>query len=110
MIDHHGLCLGNPCSCADTNALPVVNKSVGSVSHIPLEYLSVSKPVPAGMNPYVVMALTYKFRSSSEDVAPIQVVEQVAGRGYRIIDGRHRYVASLMAGRSTVLAEVVEGP
>jgi hypothetical protein len=80
----------------------------GQIGYVPLDQLQTLKAVPAGMNPYVVMSLAYKFRSSNVDVAPIVVMRLAGGAGYRIIDGRHRFVASLMSGRGDILAEVVE--
>jgi SH3-like domain-containing protein len=61
--------------------------------------------VAAGMNPLVVMSLTYMYRATDEDAPPITVRRE--GRHWRIVDGRHRWVASVMAGRRRVLAEVV---
>jgi hypothetical protein len=60
--------------------------------------------VAAGMNPLVVMSLAYMYRSSNEDAPPITVTRE--GRNYRITDGRHRYLASVIAGRRRVLATV----
>lgn len=72
--------------------------------HVPIRLLLFRDPVAAGMDPYVLMALTKMFRTSNEDVAPILLRE--AGSYYTILDGRHRTVASMMAGRKTVLAEI----
>lgn len=73
-----------------------------------LQDVVMPKPVPAGMNPFVLMSLAYRYRSSSEDAEPI-VVRHVGQQDdgmptVRIVDGRHRYVASLIAGRQDVLA------
>jgi hypothetical protein len=56
------------------------------------------------MNPLVVMSLTYMYRSTTEDAPPITVKRE--GKHYRILDGRHRYIASVIAGRRRVLANV----
>jgi hypothetical protein len=56
------------------------------------------------MNPLVVMSLVYMYRSTTEDAPPITV--QREGKHYRILDGRHRYIASVIAGRRRVLANV----
>ena len=61
--------------------------------------------VPAGMNPLVVMSLAYMLRATLEDPEPIGVVREDGG--WRIRDGRHRLVASMIAGRSDVLAREV---
>lgn len=60
--------------------------------------------LPAGMNPLVVMSLALHYRSTTDDVEPIVVRRE--GRNYRIVDGRHRYIASVIAGRRRVLAQL----
>lgn len=60
--------------------------------------------VPAGMSPLVVMSLAYLYRASNEDVEPVELTRH--GRFYRVTDGRHRVVASHIAGRRRVLAVV----
>jgi hypothetical protein len=65
----------------------------------------VSRNVTAGLNPLVVMSLAYLYRSTTCDTDPILVRREGRGR-YRICDGRHRFVASLIAGRGDVLAEL----
>jgi hypothetical protein len=72
---------------------------------LPLEQLLLCEPVTAGMNPYVLMSLAYLYRSSNEDVDPITVTRASADL-YRITDGRHRAIASLLAGRKTVLGVI----
>lgn len=69
---------------------------------IRVERLLFKPNAPAGMNPLVLMSLAYMLRSSVEDPAPI-VVRRV-GEFYRILDGRHRAMAAMIAGRSDVLA------
>lgn len=71
---------------------------------IPLDLLLFPEPVAAGMNPLVVMSLAYLYRATNEHVEPITVTPH--GGHYRITDGRHRAVASMIAGRKTVLAKV----
>jgi hypothetical protein len=75
---------------------------------IPLDRLLFPEPVTAGMNPFVLLSLAYLYRTSNEDVAPILVYQQ--GDLYWITDGRHRAVASMIAGRKTVLATVTSLP
>jgi hypothetical protein len=74
---------------------------------VPIERLLWPDPVVAGMNYLVVASLTYFYRGGNEDADPITV--RAEGAYWRIVDGRHRAVASMMAGRKTVLA-VVEPP
>lgn len=72
---------------------------------IELDRLLFPEPVTAGMNPFVLMSLAYLYRSGNEHVEPIEVTRE--GRYYRIREGRHRAVASMMAGRKVVLAEIL---
>jgi hypothetical protein len=72
---------------------------------LPVNRLLFPEPVAAGMNPYVLMDLAYMYRSTNEHDKPIKVRDERNGY-YSIIDGRHRVVASMMAGRKTVLAKV----
>jgi hypothetical protein len=67
-----------------------------------LEDLLLPPNVPAGMNPLVLMHFAYLYRATTGDLDPI-VVRAEGGR-WRISDGRHRAVASLIAGRPDVLA------
>jgi ParB-like chromosome segregation protein Spo0J len=70
---------------------------------IPLEMVLLPPPVPAGMNVLVLMSLTYAIRTGG-NVAPIRVTEE--GEFFRITDGRHRFMASVIAGREWVDAKV----
>lgn len=72
--------------------------------HAPIHLILFPVPVAAGMDPYVLMGLTKLFRCSNEDVEP--VVLRAEGAYYTLTDGRHRTVASMMAGRRTVLARI----
>lgn len=60
--------------------------------------------MPAGLNPFVLFSLAYVYRSTPQDVDPIVVKRE--GDNYRILDGRHRSVASMIAGRPDVLAVI----
>lgn len=71
---------------------------------IRVDRILVPPNMPAGLNPLVVMALTHHYRATTEDADPITVTRE--GRNYRITDGRHRYLASVIAGRRRVLAHV----
>jgi hypothetical protein len=72
---------------------------------IPINRLIFPEPVSAGMNPYVLMAMAYEYRATNEHRKPIKVRDERNGY-YSLVDGRHRVVASMMAGRKTVLAKV----
>lgn len=73
---------------------------------IRVDRIIVSEPVPAGMSPLVVMSLAYMYRSTTEDADPITVTRE--GPHYRVADGRHRYLASVIAGRRRILATIEE--
>lgn len=72
-----------------------------------LERLLFKPNAPAGMNPLVVMSLAYMLRSNVNDPDPVVLAPE--GDNYRILDGRHRAVAAMIAGRSDVLA-IIETP
>lgn len=76
---------------------------------IPIEQLTLPPAITAGMNPGVVMSLWHFLRTSRGDVEPI-LVRREGRRLYSITDGRHRFVASVMAGRDSVLADVEGEP
>ena len=61
--------------------------------------------LPAGMNPLVVMSLVLMYRSTTEH-ADEPILLKKEGKYYRITDGRHRYIASVIAGRRRVKARV----
>jgi hypothetical protein len=69
---------------------------------IPLDDIKVLKPVPCGMDPYVLMSLVPLMRTTTEDHEPVLVRRE--GDGWRLVDGRHRWVAALMGGRQDILA------
>lgn len=73
------------------------------VDLINIEELMFPEPVSAGMNPFVLMSLAYLMRSTNEDVEPI-IVQRESLSVYRIVDGRHRAVAAMMAGRKYIAA------
>lgn len=74
---------------------------------VPIQWITFPEPVTGGMNAYVLMSLAYMYRSTNEDTEP---VELICDNGcYAIADGRHRVVASMMAGRKSVLAYVTNG-
>lgn len=75
-------------------------------NHIPIEKLLLKPNAVAGMNVLVVMSLAYFYRSNVLDAEPIKVKRE--GQFYRIMDGRHRMIGSLIAGRPSVLAIIEE--
>lgn len=78
-----------------------------TTKRIRVERLMILPNIPAGMNVLVIMSLVYAMRSSHFDPPPIVVQRQ--GKAYRILDGRHRFFAAVIAGRHNVLC-VIENP
>lgn len=70
--------------------------------YVPIDRLLWPEPVVAGCNYLVIASLTYFYRGSNEDAQPIEVTKE--GDYWRIKDGRHRAIGSMVAGRKTVLA------
>lgn len=73
---------------------------------IPVERLLFKPNAPCGMNVLVLMSLTYMLRSNVADPEPIIVRPE--GDHFRIMDGRHRAMGAIVAGRPDVLATVEE--
>lgn len=59
--------------------------------------------VTAGMNALRLMALAYRMRGTTSEVEGPITVRPEAG-GWRVVDGRHRFLAAVIAGRPDVLA------
>lgn len=59
--------------------------------------------LPAGMDPCVALGLVPLLRKTTEDHDPITLRRE--GEFWRIMDGRHRFFACVIAGRPDVLAE-----
>jgi hypothetical protein len=54
---------------------------------------------------WVLFSLARMYRSTSDDAPPAAVRD--LGNGYwRVLDGRHRFLASVIAGRPDLLATV----
>lgn len=72
----------------------------------PLHHLVMPPNLVAGMNPLVVMAIAYRLRTSLDDVEPLDVspLGTLEGWGdvWAVHDGKHRLMASYIAGRPDV--------
>lgn len=78
----------------------------GDTFRVPVDRLRFKAPIAAGMNPFTLMGLVPLLRNTSMDHDPILVSPACPTCGDRIVlDGRHRWVASVMAGRADVLAQ-----
>jgi hypothetical protein len=74
---------------------------------IPVDRLLLKPAVTVGMSPWVLHSLAHRYRTTTEDADPITVTALDGGL-YRIEDGRHRYFASVIAGRPDVLAVLAD--
>lgn len=77
--------------------------------HVPITRLHFKPNVPAGMDPCVLLGLVPRMRRTTEDYEPIRVERSSCCTDgcWTVHDGRHRWVAAVIAGRQTVLAEEV---
>lgn len=70
---------------------------------VPVSHLRLKPNVPAGMDPCILLGLVPLMRKTAEDHDPILV--RPDGDLWEIQDGRHRFMAAVIAGRPDVLAE-----
>lgn len=72
---------------------------------VPIDRLRFKDPIPAGMNPYTLMGLVPLLKGSNEDHEPIEIDRPCPTCSTAtVLDGRHRWIASVIAGRSDVFA------
>lgn len=77
----------------------------GDTFRVPIDRLRFKDFVPAGMNPFTLYGLVPLLRTTNFDHAPILVSDPCECCEVRIcLDGRHRWIASVLAGRPDVLA------
>lgn len=73
---------------------------------VPIDRLRFKAPITAGMNPFTLFGLVPLLRNTALDHDPILVSRACPECGDRVVlDGRHRWIASVIAGRADVLAE-----
>lgn len=73
---------------------------------VDIELILFKKNVPAGMNALSIMYFAFRYRGTNEDMDPVRLIKLRNGL-YRLDDGRHRIIGSLIAGRTTILATVI---
>jgi hypothetical protein len=73
---------------------------------IPVHLILMPEPVSCGMDPYVLFSLAGTYRKTNEHAPAILVTRY--GDLYKLTDGRHRLMASHMAGRKTIWAVIEE--
>jgi hypothetical protein len=65
---------------------------------VPISRLVLKDNVSAGCSLWVLMSLAHMYRSTTDDAPPAEVRD--LGNGYwRVLDGRHRYLASVIPRR-----------
>lgn len=72
---------------------------------VEIQRLLFPRPHPQGMNPWVLMSLACAMRQTHDPVGPPVTVAR-EGDLLRIVDGRHRVVAAIMAGREFISAVI----
>lgn len=68
-----------------------------------IEDLRIAPNMPAGMDYATIGGLLKRLRATTDDWDPIVVRREPDGT-YRVCDGRHRFFASVIAGRPDILA------
>jgi hypothetical protein len=86
-----------PLISADTVIAP------SATFRVPVSRLLLLPNIPAGMDFGVIGGLLKRMRTTADDWDPI-LVRPEPGELWRVIDGRHRYFAAVIAGRPDVLA------
>jgi hypothetical protein len=72
---------------------------------VPIENLRFKVAITAGMSPYTLLGLVPLLRKTSQDHDPVVVAPPCDSCGTRtVLDGRHRWIANVIAGRPDVLA------
>jgi ParB-like chromosome segregation protein Spo0J len=71
---------------------------------IPLHHLRLKQNIPAGMNPMRVMAIADALRNCGQEIWDPILVRSVGPDDWLVLDGRHRFVASYIAGMPDILA------
>jgi hypothetical protein len=72
---------------------------------VPLDHLRFLKPVTAGLNIVTLASMIPLLRNTTLDHDPVLVGPACESCGTRtVLDGRHRVIASIAAGRQDVLA------
>lgn len=79
---------------------------MGKTFRLRIEDCCLKPNIPAGMDPCVALGLVPLMRKTAEDANPIKV--RPCGNHWKIMDGRHRFFAAVIAGRADVLAELDE--
>jgi hypothetical protein len=77
------------------------------MARVRLEEIRLGPNVSAGMNLVLVSYMTYRLRTEVVDPFPPIAVRTAPG-GYQLVDGRHRLVSHMAAGRRDIDVAVVQ--
>ena len=85
----------------------------GAEFRVPLHLLRVKVPVPAGMDPCVLLGMVPILRRTTQDLPSILVDDHCSSLNpcgsWRVQDGRHRFFAHVIAGRHDAAARLDPG-
>jgi hypothetical protein len=98
---------GCPVSCAVTGENVSLQVSEPAF-RIPLERLRLPPPIPAGFSPLRLYAIADALRNHGGDVREPAQVRRLDGGDWLVVEGRHRYLASWIAGCSHLLCREVD--
>ena len=71
---------------------------------VPLNKLVLRKPVSAGMDLAVIGHFVMIFRKSTLPCDPPILVRRLKNGHWKVMDGRHRFFAAVIAGRTEIEA------
>lgn len=74
---------------------------------LPVHEIRMRPVLPCGMSYLLVGALAYTLRTTHDPVTPVEVRQE--GGGWVLVEGRHRWVAHLVAGRDQIQCVEVDG-
>jgi hypothetical protein len=74
----------------------------GATFRASIEDVRLPRNVSAGCNFLKLGAYAHQLRGTTEDLDPVVVAREPDG-SWRIVDGRHRFLAAVIAGRPDVL-------
>ena len=83
-----------------------MNKRCPEAFRAPIKDIKLRKPVPCGMDIYTLASLVPLMRTTTEDHEPVLVRDE--GDSWRLMDGRHRFFAAVIGGRTDILAVAEE--
>jgi hypothetical protein len=72
---------------------------------VPLHYLVFKPNIPAGLDWAILGLWVCRFRKTADPCDPPITVLNLDGVLWRVVDGRHRVVAAMIAGRTHIEAE-----